>query len=294
MNNLDFDNFKKNLLSLYRQGEYESCLSKMIRAFGEPNDNETKENSILAVKADKILALMSRQKMQRAELEQKHENIFFDTEDISERIRLINRKDRIEKDIKKTWSKEQECWEDIRDLITNLQISDMPEEIKPNEEKNRAEYEKNTMIYPLKVFISYSHKDEDWKNDLLSQFSNMETQGLIRVWEDRKINPGDSWDDSIKQALRESDLVLFLVSPGFMSSSYIWRDELPQAIERYNQGKSKLVPIYVKPVEEQGSLFSSFQGLPRDHYNGKFLSQLRDRDEGLCEVAKAIRKLIET
>lgn len=150
-----------------------------------------------------------------------------------------------------------------------------------------------TKKLPLKVFISYSHKDEDWKNDLLAQFNNMETQGLINIWQDRMINPGDLWDASIKQALSESDLVLFLVSPGFMSSRYIWQDELPEAIERQKRGESKLVPIYVKPVEEQGSPFSPFQGLPRDHYNGKFLSQLRDRDEGLYEVAKAIRKLIE-
>lgn len=38
-----------------------------------------------------------------------------------------------------------------------------------------------------KVFISYSHKDEDWKNRLQTQLAVLENQGLLSVWEDRKI-----------------------------------------------------------------------------------------------------------
>jgi hypothetical protein len=145
---------------------------------------------------------------------------------------------------------------------------------------------------PLKVFISYSHQDEKWKDDLLAQLTNMQMQGLISIWQDRMISPGDLWDDSIKQALRDSDLVLFMVSPSFMTSHYVWNDELPAAIERQKRKESRLVPIYVIPVESVDAPFSPFQGLPRDHYNGNFLSQLGNRDTALFEIATSIRKLV--
>ena len=56
-----------------------------------------------------------------------------------------------------------------------------------------------------KVFISYSHKDEDWKVRLQTQLAVLENQGLLSVWEDRKIAGGVT--------CREPDI--FLLQAGF-------------------------------------------------------------------------------
>lgn len=48
-----------------------------------------------------------------------------------------------------------------------------------------------------KVFISYSHKDEQHKDDLLEHMSGLIRSSLIEEWNDRKILPGKNWEDEI-------------------------------------------------------------------------------------------------
>jgi|GEM_PF-1388207 len=143
---------------------------------------------------------------------------------------------------------------------------------------------------PLQVFISYSHRDEDWKNELDMHLATMKRQGLITVWQDRKIAPGSEWDDEIKKQMEQSHLIFFMVSPGFMASEYIMDKEVPLAMSLYAEGKSKVLPIFVKDVEWKGSEFGKLQGLPRDQ---KFLDMQPNKDQGLATVARAIRELIE-
>ena len=48
------------------------------------------------------------------------------------------------------------------------------------------------------VFISYSHKDEEWKDRLRPHIMALERAGRIVVWDDRKIGAGEQWYDEIK------------------------------------------------------------------------------------------------
>ena len=45
------------------------------------------------------------------------------------------------------------------------------------------------------VFISYSHKDEEWKNRLQPHLKALEQVGRITLWDDRRIDAGDTWYD---------------------------------------------------------------------------------------------------
>jgi len=48
------------------------------------------------------------------------------------------------------------------------------------------------------VFISYSHKDEEWKDRLVSHLGVLQQEGLLDIWEDRRIAAGDDWYDEIE------------------------------------------------------------------------------------------------
>jgi len=39
----------------------------------------------------------------------------------------------------------------------------------------------------VKVFFSYSHKDEDLRNELEIHLSTLKRQGIIQTWHDRRI-----------------------------------------------------------------------------------------------------------
>ncbi len=49
------------------------------------------------------------------------------------------------------------------------------------------------------VFISYSHKDEAWKDRVKSHLGVLVQTDRIVVWDDRKIDAGDRWRPDIEE-----------------------------------------------------------------------------------------------
>ena len=64
----------------------------------------------------------------------------------------------------------------------------------------------------LKVFITYAHKNTRAKDDLITHLAVMKQNGLIKVWHDNEILPGDKWRDAIFSNLADSDILLYLTS----------------------------------------------------------------------------------
>lgn len=60
------------------------------------------------------------------------------------------------------------------------------------------------------VFISYSHKDEDWKDRLVTHLGVLEEEGLLRTWNDRKIGAGDEWFEEIRKAMDTARVAVLL------------------------------------------------------------------------------------
>ncbi len=75
------------------------------------------------------------------------------------------------------------------------------------------------MKKPLKVFITYSHKNRKAKNKLITNLDVMRQEGLIDIWHDNEILAGDTWKKEIFSTnLPESDLLLYLVSADSLAS----------------------------------------------------------------------------
>jgi hypothetical protein len=91
----------------------------------------------------------------------------------------------------------------------------------------------------LKVFISYSHLDEQYKVDLLKHLEPLRRQGLIESWHDRKIKPGEEWEKKISSSLEEANIILLLISIDFINSSYCYDIELDRALERHEAGEAR-------------------------------------------------------
>ena len=45
----------------------------------------------------------------------------------------------------------------------------------------------------VRLFYSYSHKDETLRNELETHLKILQRQGLISSWHDRQIAAGDEW-----------------------------------------------------------------------------------------------------
>ena len=83
-----------------------------------------------------------------------------------------------------------------------------------------------------KLFISYSHDDEVWKEKLLDGLRVLERKNSVALWDANELTPGSEWSKQIENALQQSDLAVLLVSPSFLASDFIVNRELPALLER--------------------------------------------------------------
>jgi hypothetical protein len=79
--------------------------------------------------------------------------------------------------------------------------------------------EKNVVTKPT-VFISYSHKNEAWKDRLVTHLGVLAQEGLLDTWDDRRIGAGSNWKKEIEDALKKSSVAVLLVSADFLTSKF--------------------------------------------------------------------------
>ncbi|MCY4042545.1 MAG: TIR domain-containing protein [Candidatus Dadabacteria bacterium] len=142
----------------------------------------------------------------------------------------------------------------------------------------------------LKIFHSYSHKDEEFRKEFSKRLTTMRNNGLIDEWYDRKMNPGDILNQEIRDNLHKSDIFAFLVSSDFLSSKACM-DELEEArIAMKNDNKKKLIPIILRPCDWQNnSTLKEHLALPKD---GKSITQWDNTDEAWEDVRYGIERVV--
>lgn len=144
---------------------------------------------------------------------------------------------------------------------------------------------------PIEVFISYSHRDDDLRQELDIHLANLKRQKKIAAWHDRAIEAGEEWEAQIKRNLESAQIILLLISPLFMASDYCYDIEMQRAIERHNAGTARVIPIILRPCDWRGSPFSKLQILPKD---AKPVTQWSDRDAAFLNVVEGLRQALNS
>ena len=75
-----------------------------------------------------------------------------------------------------------------------------------------------------RVFVSYSHDDDDFRQQLDSHLNLLERQGYIEIWSDRRIQPGANWEEELDDRLLSADLILLLISASFIAKTFVYKD----------------------------------------------------------------------
>jgi hypothetical protein len=97
-----------------------------------------------------------------------------------------------------------------------------------------------------KIFISYSHKDKKFLNELLQHLKPFERNGQLSAWSDSQIKPGDKWYSKISNALTEARVAVLLVSPSFLSSDFIDKHELGPLLKKAEEGGVRIIWVPVR------------------------------------------------
>lgn len=109
------------------------------------------------------------------------------------------------------------------------------------------------------VFISYSHKDQEWFNKLQLMLAPVEAFHGIKVWDDKEIMPGEYWNSAIKTALSQTRVAICLVSQNFLNSNYISSTELTYFMEEASRQNVQIFPIAISQVDEDKNPLSAIQ-----------------------------------
>jgi len=97
-----------------------------------------------------------------------------------------------------------------------------------------------------RIFISYSRRDQQFLQEFQVHLKPWQDKGLLNIWRDRDIPPGEDWQEAIQQALEATAVVVLLVSPDFLASDYIRTQELPYVVRARAEGEIELVCLYLR------------------------------------------------
>jgi tetratricopeptide (TPR) repeat protein len=115
------------------------------------------------------------------------------------------------------------------------------------------------------VFISYSHKDEQWKIRLRPHLHALERVGHITIWDDRQIPVGSEWYDRIKQVMDQAAVAVCLISADYLDSDFCQKEEIPYLLERRKRDGMILLPVLIRPCPWWAfDWLEEKQMLPRD------------------------------
>lgn len=152
---------------------------------------------------------------------------------------------------------------------------------------------------PVKIFISYSHKDEALMEEFFEFLQPLKYAGKIDIWNDKAIGVGDVWDEEIKAALEAAKIIIFLISPSFLASTYINRVEIARAFElrRDPTKKAIIIPLMLRPCDLDSHIvpneqykISDFQGLPK---HMKPIIKWETHEDGWIDATLGLKNLIQ-
>ena len=141
------------------------------------------------------------------------------------------------------------------------------------------------MSEPLKVFITYSHVNRDAKKELIKRLAVMRQQGMITIWHDNEILPGDKWREDVSNNLSSSDILLYLVSAPSLASENC-NKELGKALV----SNIRVIPIILEDCDWKHHKLSGYEVLPE---KGKPISEWTHESKAWQNVVEGIRRVID-
>ncbi len=137
----------------------------------------------------------------------------------------------------------------------------------------------------IRVFLSYSHADENYRNELAKHLKILQRQGIIETWHDHCILPGDEWENSINENLRSADIILLLISVDFINSEYCFALEMNEALAQHDRGEAVVIPVILRPCHWTGLPFGKLQAATRE---GKPVEKYPNYDDAFLEIIQGI------
>ncbi len=138
------------------------------------------------------------------------------------------------------------------------------------------------------VFVSYSHVDVEWLKRLQKFLNPLETQGLVRIWDDTKIQPGAEWLEEIRNYLASAKMAVLLVTQEFLNSDFIQKEEVSSLLAKAQQKGLKIFWIPVKYSTVKHSVLEKYQAAYDPEHPLEMLDEAH-QNKAMVEICEKIR-----
>lgn len=122
-----------------------------------------------------------------------------------------------------------------------------------------------------KVYISYSHRDREWCNQLRDQLCDLEGDGLVVIWNDYWIKAGARWREEAERVLAVTKVAVLLASADYPGTEFIFRNELPLLLADAETRGVAVLPVILSPCNHMSSRspLSRFQAMNSSPISGQ-------------------------
>lgn len=140
------------------------------------------------------------------------------------------------------------------------------------------------------IFISYSHKDKEWLEQIQTMLRPNVRGKKILMWDDTKIKPGLKWKKEIKDAIGSAAIALLLVSRHFLASDFIHENELPPLLDAAKNEGLIVLWVALSASMHEGTILNDYQALnkpskPLDELSKKKVNrQLKEICQGIQDA----------
>src|SRR6267154_3814408 len=96
----------------------------------------------------------------------------------------------------------------------------------------------------IELFCCYASEDQEMLAHLEKHLMPLQHQGQIILRSEITLQAGVEREKELSRYLENADIILLLISPGFMSSNYCYGPAMGRIIERHEQKSARVIPIY--------------------------------------------------
>lgn len=151
------------------------------------------------------------------------------------------------------------------------------------------EFEREKSPHRPQVFISYSRFDKRPLKELHAHLDHYALMKEIDYWDDTKIPPGSKWKEEIRKALKATTVAVLLVSPEFLASDFIIKNELPPLLRSASQDGTMILCVILRYCAFMDTNLAEFQAVNPPSLPLSEMSRGK-RDAVWTKVAKLIKK----
>jgi hypothetical protein len=157
---------------------------------------------------------------------------------------------------------------------------------------NNRTHRNGTSMPTAQIFISYSHQDKAFREELEKNLKPYLRAGSITNWSDQQIAPGSQWFPEIECALENSKIAVLLVSHDFLASDFVHEHELGPVLEKAEEGGVKILWVPIRDSAYKKTPLKDYQAVVLDPSKPLASMTKARRDKAWVKICEEIEKAV--